>query len=413
MRSFRAALPPPARALLGAELLFWLAEGLAFPFLLVYLHGARHLDLRLAGLLAAWVGLVGLIAAPHAGRLIDHRGPHRVLALGLVVAAAGAALLAHAGTALAALVACTLLGVAAAAVQPAAASLLTRLVDEAGRSTAFSWRYVVVNVGMGLGGVLGGLVAHPGHPASFTALYTLQAVLLGAAIVLLARVPLPPAPGGTAHGRVSGRSSRGPSPLSDTGFRGAWAMAALSMGVGVMQLAHGFSFYALHALHLSPKVVGIALGANALLIVLLQLPVTRALGGRRRTEAMALLFALWAAAWLVLLGAAFAPEGLRAPLVVLVAMLFALGETMLAPSLGPLVAALAPEGALGRYNAALSVATILGKTVAPLPAATLLSGGLAPAFFALMLLGCAAGGVVAVRTERRLPTRVNVMAGSP
>ncbi len=95
------------------------------------------------------------------------------------------------------------------------------------------------------------------------------------------------------------------------------------------------------------------------------------------------------------------------------AALFALGELMLAPSLAPLPAALAPQGALGQYNAALSLANILGKTLAPLPASLLLERGPSTGFVTLMLLGCAAGMVTAMTSRRRLGAQTDLMPFPP
>ncbi|WP_157463878.1 MFS transporter, partial [Deinococcus pimensis] len=84
-------LPRPALTLLAGDALFWLAEGLVFPYLLVYLQRRLHLELSVAGLVAGWVGLSGLVGVTLAGVLIDRRGARVAVTFGLLGAALGAA----------------------------------------------------------------------------------------------------------------------------------------------------------------------------------------------------------------------------------------------------------------------------------------------------------------------------------
>ena len=64
-----------------------LGTGLTLPFLYVYLAEVRDFETATVGWLFAWMGLVGFVAAPVGGTLIDRFGPRPVMLAGLVVEA--------------------------------------------------------------------------------------------------------------------------------------------------------------------------------------------------------------------------------------------------------------------------------------------------------------------------------------
>ena len=94
----------------------------------------------------------------------------------------------------------------------------------------------------------------------------------------------------------------------------------------------------------SERWIGFIWLANTLLIVLLQLPVSKALEGRRRMAALALMNLLWAVAALIVLAAGGLLTATSAALVFVVAtMVFGLGEILQGPTQAPLVADLRPS----------------------------------------------------------------------
>jgi predicted MFS family arabinose efflux permease len=67
-----------ARLLLCAILIATVGQGMVLPFLFVYLTKVRHLDATVAGFVAAWLGLAGLLLAAPVGVLVDRVGSRRV-----------------------------------------------------------------------------------------------------------------------------------------------------------------------------------------------------------------------------------------------------------------------------------------------------------------------------------------------
>ena len=64
-------------------------NGLAFPFLLIYLHNVRGFSLPMVGLIAATSAAAGIATVPVAGIVVDRFGGKRTLIVSLVVLAAG------------------------------------------------------------------------------------------------------------------------------------------------------------------------------------------------------------------------------------------------------------------------------------------------------------------------------------
>jgi hypothetical protein len=73
-------LPRAGWQLLAAGSLSAVANGLTYPFLVVYLHRVRELPLGLAGMAAATIAVAAIVVNLAAGPLVGRLGPRRVAA---------------------------------------------------------------------------------------------------------------------------------------------------------------------------------------------------------------------------------------------------------------------------------------------------------------------------------------------
>ena len=71
LRSLNPNLPRSVQTLQAGGLANSFGNGLAIPFLFIYLHNVRGIGLGTAGLIVATNGAVGLVAGPLIGTLID------------------------------------------------------------------------------------------------------------------------------------------------------------------------------------------------------------------------------------------------------------------------------------------------------------------------------------------------------
>jgi MFS family permease len=146
--------------------------------------------------------------------------------------------------------------------------------------------------------------------------------------------------------------------------------------------------------------------ANTLLIVLIQLPVSKALEGRRRMAALALMNVLWAAASLIVLAAGELLTANSAALVLVAAtIVFGVGETLQGPTQAPLVADLAREHLRGRYFALSAMSWSAGSILGPAVGGVLL-GWHPLAVWPIAAAVCLVAAAGCLALERRLPERV-------
>jgi MFS family permease len=183
-------------------------------------------------------------------------------------------------------------------------------------------------------------------------------------------------------------------------------------GLNVLFVAVGYEVFALlppfakNYADVSERWIGFIWLANTLLIVLLQLPVSKALEGRRRMAALALMNVLWAIAALIVLAAGELLNGTSAALVFMSAtMVFAFGEMLQGPTQAPLVADLAPDRLRGRYFAIGAMSWSAGSILGPAVGGPLLDWQ-PLAVWPIAASVCVVAGAGCLVLERRLPEGV-------
>ena len=379
-----------------------LGNGVVFPFAVIYLHNVRGISFADAGFALAIGGAAALATGLVAGTLVDRVGGRNTLVLGLLVQAVAFTLFPLIREPWHAYALFAVDGIGTACFWPGQSTLLSRLTPAEDRHAAFALQRVSMNLGIGIGGVVGGLIATTSDPGSFTRMFMLDAAtfLVFAAVLAAVREPYPDEPEAADEEQGGYRAV-----LRDHNF------LALT-GLNVLFVAVGYEVFALlppfakNYAGVSERWVGFIWLANTLLIVLIQLPVSKALEGRRRMAALALMNLLWATAALLVLAGGELLNGTSAALVFMTAtMVFALGETLQGPTQAPLVADLAPDHLRGRYFALGSMSWSAGSILGPAVGGPLL-GWHALAVWPLAAAVCVGSARGCLALERRLPTGV-------
>ena len=114
--------------------------------------------------------------------------------------------------------------------------------------------------------------------------------------------------------------------------------------------------------------VGTAAAVNCVVIVGLQWLVVRLTGDRDGAGLLVVVGAIWVGSWLLLEAALFVSPHVAGALFVVAFAIFAVGETMYAPILSPLTAAVAPPGLVGTTLGALAALRTGISAVGPLVA---------------------------------------------
>jgi MFS family permease len=370
-----------------------LGWGAVLPFEVIYLHDGRGFSLGAAGLVVGTLTGVAVVAAPLAGPAIDRFGARTAAAGAGIALAAGYAGLAFARTEQVAFAVAAVGGAGNGALLPAQSSLLAGLAARDVRHRATAVSRVCTNAGFGLGGALGGLVASAGL-RGFEALFLLNAATylayVGVLVAIVRAVPRPePFVGG--YRRV----------LRDRAFvRLAVANTAIiAVGWGVLPWV--VPPYAKAALGVGPQLIGLLLLANAATVVVVQVPIARAVEGRRRAVTMAVGAGVIAAACLLV------PAGRSYAALLVAAVAIGIGECLHTSALVPLVADLAPESLRGRYMATVGLSWWTGLALAP-TLGTQLLGVSAPLTFAGCALAAVAAAASLLALESRLPAAVRL-----
>ncbi|MEU6527399.1 MFS transporter [Streptomyces sp. NPDC046924] len=385
------------------------AFGLGFtvPYLYVYVAQVRGLGPMTAGLVLAVFAVAALIVLPFAGRAIVRRGPLPVLLVALFAAAVGALSLGLSGGASAVLLSAAVLGAGQAVMQPALATMIVDCSTTETRSRAFAMQFFLQNLGLGIGGLIGGYLVDTTEPGSFTLLFSIEAAMFLLLVGVMATVRMPRSP------RVAGASAA--SAKGDwkqlMGHRAMVQLCVLGFVVFFAcygQFESGLSAYGVEAAGISTSTLGTALAANTLAIVVAQFLVLRFVERRRRTRVIASVGLLWAVAWAVAgyAGLGNGSQAMATAAFISTYALFGLGESLLSPTLAPLVADLAPTGLAGQYNAAFALVKQLALAIGPAVGGPMGAALHAPyiVVFVLVSLGIT---VLALRLGRQLTEAQN------
>ncbi|MGZ4580124.1 MAG: MFS transporter, partial [Nocardioidaceae bacterium] len=150
----RLHLDPLVKRLFIGFALSALGSGLTMPLLYVYLSHVRGIPTATVGLLFAWMGLLGFLGSPLGGTLIDRFGPRPVMIMGLTANAVGTASLAFVQNSWQALGVATFITMGTVGLYPAGTAMITRLVPEGGREKLYGFQFMLLNAGLGTGGLI-------------------------------------------------------------------------------------------------------------------------------------------------------------------------------------------------------------------------------------------------------------------
>lgn len=375
VRQFWSELSTEGRWLLSTTAFQTLGRGLTLPFTVIYLNEVRDIPLDLAGTLMAVIAVVALVVTGPGGALTDRIGARRMLLCSTSAQVVGLVLLAFATSPAAVTVAFVLMGLNFGLAWPAFNALIAAVTTGRTRVQYFGINFALVNLGIGLGGVVGGLFVDVGRPSTFTVIFLVNAATMLIPLALLL------GPLRHLHGRAD-RPEGDTSPatylavLRTPAVKWLTVVTFLSSFVGYGQLEAGFPAFARTVSGVSTDVIGFAFAINTVVIVGLQFLVLRLITDHRRTRVLQVMAGLWAVSWVLLGLTGLAPDSWAAVVGVLAFMsVFALGETLLQPSVPAITNDLAPDHLRGRYNAVNAGAYQAGTIAGPVVAGVLLHQG--------------------------------------
>jgi MFS family permease len=401
LRSLNPRLPLEVWLLQVGGLMNSFGNGLALPFLVIYLHNVRGFSLGTAGLVVAVSSAAQLCAGVGSGPLIDRFGARLTLGGGLVLQAVGFGLLPLVREPWEAFLLIAIEGAGSAGFWPSQSTLLSRLTPTARRHAAFAQQRVTMNLGIGLGGLTAGLIAQVGDPTTFTVLFVLDGVTFLAYVGVLAFIHDP----GVSAEEAGDTPASYRAVLRHKTFLGMWTLNFLFVAAGY-SLLNLLPAFARDQSLLSERQIGAIFFFNTIAVVLAQLPLSRWIEGRRRMRALALMPTLFAICWLLVDAAGYwLTAGAAFGLIAFAVVLMGVGECFHGPAHQALVSDIGPPHLRGRYFAVHSLSWGLAGTVGPAVGGFIL----AAAPFALWPLAsgvCVIAVGLALSLERFIPARL-------
>ncbi|MFC9293277.1 MDR family MFS transporter [Streptomyces sp. NPDC057011] len=310
-----------------------------------------------AGIALGVVGVGAFIGNAVGGTVADRFGRRTAIAVSMFGSSAATALVPLTDGLFTTTALVGLVGVFAQLYRPAAGALLVDLVPEQQRVMSFAVLRLAINVGMAVGPLVGGLLSGMSYTYVF-----LGDALFSFAFGTLALLTLPagrPVTAPPAADTVKEKRAKG-------GYRQVLADRPYALFLGSMVAAtfvYGQSTVTL-PLHVTDagfdnKVYGLLLGLNALLCVVIELPLTKHTERRNPRRVIA--------AGLALLGIGMALTGAANAiwLLALTVVVWTVAETIYTPIANAYPAEFSPAHLRGRYQGAEGIAHTLGGALGP------------------------------------------------
>jgi hypothetical protein len=379
-----------------------LGNGLLSPLVILYLTRVLHFDPFKAGFSLAVGAAAGIAATPIAGAVLDRIDPRRVTAVCFLAAAVGYVGLGFIDSLALLVVVMAFIQSAEHAAKPAINLIAFALRDGSARLKLLAQQRSVRNLGYSLGALgAAGAAAIDTRPA-YVAVLLLDAASYVLAAALIGRLPRGEPPPSRVKQEQSYRAV-----ARDRPYVTLVSMASF-LWLNDSLLKVGIALWVVRAVsNVSPAIVGLLFALNCILVVVLQVRISR---GSETVHGVGRLFLLAGIALAVSCG--FFASANAAPTVLATAALIAgvtiltIGEmSLLAAEFGS-AAALAPPQLRGRYLALLSVGHALQHTVGPVVVTlAVVSGGRAGWLVfgvCFLALGAAANRVACKADKTRL-----------
>lgn len=390
--SVREALNPQITRVLVGLGLSALGNGLVMALFVVYLNQVRGFDLRTAGLILTFEALFGLAVSPLVGTIVDRKGPQPVLAIGCLIMAVATAAFGFVTTVPQAIGVAAVMAIGNGAMWPPQAALLTRLSKPEHRQRVFGLQFMMLNLGLGLGGLVAAAILDVHRPSTFELMYVIDAVtflVYFAAVVSLRGVAGPEAKPDDDAGPGGYREVVG-----DRRMRRYVIGALVLMTCGYGSMDAGLPAFMTTVAHLPVNAIGVVFFLNTLVIVLGQVFVLHRIEGRSRSRLMAVVAVIWGSFWVVVAISASMPPLAAGIAIALGFAVFAIGEMILSPVGPSLVNAFSPPHLRGRYNAVAGLIWGVSGALGPAIAGIGIGSGWGVAWALSLTGGCVVAAFV-------------------
>ncbi|MBL1095276.1 MDR family MFS transporter [Streptomyces coffeae] len=335
--------------------------GFVATFLAMYLTVERGYSATFAGLVGALHGLGGVVSAVVAGVLTDRLGRRPTLLVSQLSTAVTVAVLGFVQNPVAIAVVACLVGMTSNASRPAVQAMMADIVAPEDRIRAFALNYWAINLGFAFSAMAAGLIAQHGY---LTLFLSDAAMTLLCAVIVFVKLPE-----SRPERNADGPAADAPEIGLGTVLRDRRYMAVVALSyLLTMIFTQGFVALpvAMGEDGLSSSDYGLAIATNGVLIVAVQIPVTRFIEHRAPAPLLV------ASALLTGCGFGLTAFAGSVGMYALAVTVWTLGEIINSPTQMGLVARLSPTHGRGRYQGMLVLSWSLASLTGPLLGGTVI-----------------------------------------
>ncbi|MCD4749495.1 MAG: MFS transporter [Thermoanaerobaculales bacterium] len=345
----------------GLPRLVWVLAGgalvnragtMVLPFLTLYLTRDVGFTIERAGTVVAVFGLGSMVGSLIGGRLSDRFGAIRIQLGSLALSGAGFLVLSQLRSYAVLLLGIFVVSVVSEAFRPALMAAVALAAPTEVRPRAFALIRLAVNLGMALGPAVGGLLAS----ISYFWLFVVDGLTCWAAVIVLLTVLSPetlrPEPVEEDSGPLT-------SPWRDGPFL-ALLVLVFFLAMCFLQVWITFPIFLREAYGMQERSVGLLMGFNAVLIVLFEMVLLRAVEGYDQLKIAGI------GAVLIGLGLGLLPLGNSVLFAVASTCVWTFGEMLNLPMTNAIVAGRAGRKSAGQYMGAYTLAFATAFVVSPL-----------------------------------------------
>lgn len=336
-------------------------------FMTLYLTVDRGVSAAFAGLVVSLHGLGGVISSLVAGVMTDRLGRRPTLLAAQASTAFSVALLGFMERPAAIAAVALLVGMTSNASRPAVQAMMADIVRPEDRVRAFALNYWAINLGFAVSAAVAGFVAEYSYLAGFLGE---AALTLACAVLVYVKLPESRPEKGEGTAADAGAEVGLGTVLRDGRYMGVVGLSFL-ISLIFMQGSFGLPL-AMGAAGFSTGDYGLVVAVNGVLIVLLQIPVTRLIE-HRDPQRLLVVSALLAG-----YGFGLTAFGGSLGVLALTVCVWTLAEIINSPTQMSLVARLSPLHGRGRYQGVYSLSWAVASLVAPLLAGAVIDRWGAP-----------------------------------
>jgi MFS family permease len=350
--------------LVGATFIDRLGGSLLFPFFALYITQKFNVGMTEVGILFGLFSLSSFIGSFLGGALTDRVGRRRILIFGLLASSFSTLLMGFIESLQAFYVLALIAGIFTDVAGPAHQAMVADLVPEQKRAEGFGILRVAFNLAVVIGPAIGGLLAARSYQLLFVSDAVISTITAGIVYFFLRETK--PMARSDAKPETVGATFRGYGRVLRDGTFMLFVFMCILMGLVYMNMYTTLGVY-LRDLYAVPESgYGALLSINALMVVVLQFPISRRITDRPPLLMMAFGTALYAVGF-AMYGVVSSNDAF-----ILAMVIITFGEMIVSPVAQALVARFAPEDMRGRYMAIFGISWSIPFMIGPLLAGLIL-----------------------------------------